>query len=321
MWPFSRNKKLESVKTNPGNKVMKSGDKFVRVSSLDFFGPYSESPNKEFIIAWSDCDQERGIGGFRERGEGSYVLAQNGEVIRSGRLKRPNDGKIANNGTSIVNDWMFGEGLKGTFYAFDLLGKDLVKHRFSANLFNNGISEDGRYAVCQCANSDTEDSNVLAFFDLDKGILLWKIQPESGWADSYHFDCERKEIILHYRDRGEYRYGFGGGFIDKDKWEAERINYASAFELSIIAKERYKEKATALNEGDAQEILSLLDLALKKGLDEYPNEKAAVYRTMGEVKESLGKTTEAILNYELALQLNPKVGIKSRLDMLKKQKA
>jgi len=37
--------------------------------------------------------------------------------------------------------------------------------------------------------------------------------------------------------------------------------------------------------------------------------------------ESLGKTIEAIHNYELALQLNPKVGIKRRLDMLKKQKA
>ena len=65
----------------------------------------------------------------------------------------------------------------------------------------------------------------------------------------------------------------------------------------------------------------MLNRALKKGLDEYPNEKAAVYRTLGEVKESLGETSDAIHDYELALELNPKVGIKRHLDMLKKQKA
>jgi len=244
-------------------------------------------------------------------------LAKDATVIINGRLQRPNDGKVANNGTFIFNDWMFGEGLKGTFYAFDLSGKQLVKYFFSANLLNNSISENGRYAVCQCAESDTKDGGVLAFFDLEKGELFWKIQPESGWADSYHFDCEKNELLLIYRERGQYRYSFTGHFIDKDKWEVERINYASAFELSIIAKERFKEKASPLSEGDAQEILLLLAQALKKGLDEYPNEKAAVYRTMGEVKESLGKIADAIHYYELAFKLNPKVGIKRRLDNLK----
>lgn len=321
MWPFLRNKKSETSSTHEGNEVLKSGDNFVRIGSMDFYGQYSESPSGVFLIAWSDFDQSRGVGGFRERGEGTYVLAENGKAIRSGQVQRPNDGKVANNGTFIINDWMFGEGLKGIFYAFDMSGRQLVKHRFSANLFNNGMSEDGRYAVCQCANSDTEDGSVLAFFDLEKGSLLWKIQPESGRADSYYIDCVKKELLLGYRERGKYRYSFAGHFIDKDKWEVERIDYASAFELSIIAKERYKEKTSALSEADAQEILLLFDRALKKGLDEYPNEKASVYRTMGEVKEFLGKTTEAIQNYELALELNPKVGIKRHLDVLKKLKS
>lgn len=321
MWPFSSKKKIEVAETHSGSIVSKTGTNFVSVHSTDFFGPYSESENGKFLVAWSDADRERGIGGFRESGQGSYILAEDTVVLISGRLQRPNDGKVANNGTFIINDWMFGEGLKGTFYAFDKLGNQLVQHRFTANLFNNGIAEDGRFAVCQCANSDTEDSGVLAFFDLNKGLLLWKIQPESRCADSYHFDCEGKEILLRYRERGEYRYSFGGDFIDKDKWQAERINYASAFELSLIAKEHFKEKYHSLSEADAQEILLLLERALNKGLDEYPNEKAAVYRTIGEVKESLGTIPDAIHYYEMALKLNPKVGIKRRLDILKKQKA
>ncbi|HUT17416.1 MAG TPA: hypothetical protein VMW84_03870 [Acidobacteriota bacterium] len=321
MWPFSRKKKIDVAETHSGNIVSKTVANFVSVDSTHFFGPYSESENGKFLVAWSDTDREKGIGGFRERGEGSYILAEDTVVVISGRLQRPNDGKVANNGTFIINDWMFGEGLKGTFYAFDKLGNQLVQHRFTANLFNNGIAEDGRFAVCQCANSDTEDGRILAFFDLVKGILLWKIYPITGWADSYRFDPEKKELILRYREKGEYRYTFAGQFVDKEKWEVERVNFASAFELSLIAKERFKEKYHSLNEADAQEILLLLERALNKGLDEYPNEKAAVYRTIGEVKESLGTIPDAIHYYEMALKLNPKVGIKRRLDILKQQKA
>ncbi len=321
MWPFRKDNKTETSKTHKGSEVFKSGNEFVSIRSMDFYGQYSESPDGVFLIAWSDFNQSLGVGGFREFGEGTYILSENCKVLRSDRLQRPNDGKVANNGTIIINDWMFGEGLKGTFYALDKSGRQLIKYRFSANLFNNGISEDGHYAVCQCAKSDTEDDSVLSFFDLEKESFLWKIIPESGRADSFYFDCVKNELHLRYNERETYLYDFAGNFIDKGKWEVERINYVSAFELSIIAKEHYKEKASSLSEADAQEILSLLDRALKKGLDEYPNEKATVYRTMGEVKESLGKTIEAIHNYELALELNPKVGIKHRLNLLKKLKS
>jgi len=69
-------------------------------------------------------------------------------------MARPNDGKVADNGTFIFNDWGFGDGLKGTFRAFDSLGQNLIVRRFRANLLNNGISFDGRFAVMpdvQCA--------------------------------------------------------------------------------------------------------------------------------------------------------------------------
>ena len=91
--------------------------------------------------------------------------------------------------------------------------------------------------------------------------------------------------------------------------------------MSLIARDRFKEISDNLSNEEAEEILSLLSNALKKGLDEYPNEKASVYRTIGEVHEALGKIDDAIKNYEIALQINPKVGVKRRLNALKKKKA
>lgn len=318
MWPFSKKKKVQK---RSHQSVSRVGSASVRVSSIDFFGSYSESKNGEFLVGWSDSDRESGVGGFRQSGEGSYILAEHDEVTTFGKLQRPNDGKVANNGTFIINDWMFGEGLQGTFYAFHKNGKRLIKHRFSANLYNNGISEDGRYAVCQLANSDTEDGGTIAFFDLEQGILLWQKHPDSGWADSYQFNLERNELLLRYRELGHFRYSFEGEFLDKERWEVARIKHASAFELSLIAKDRLKECGENMSANDAEEILSLLNRAVHKGLDEYPNEKASVYRTIGEVKERTGNVEEAIQNYEKALALNPKVGVKRRLSALKKQKA
>jgi len=152
--------------------IVKVEDDFVSVEGANFFGPFSESNNRRFIIAWSDFDPSSGRGGFRQGGLGTYLLAENGSVILDGNAERPNDGKVADNGTFIFNDWMFGTGLRSTFFAFDMTGKAILQHRFAAKLYNNGISNSGEFAVCQLCNSDTKDGSVLAFFDLRNGKLL-----------------------------------------------------------------------------------------------------------------------------------------------------
>ncbi len=300
--------------------ILKTNDTFARVDDINFFGSFSKSLNGLFTIAWSDFDWESGIGGFRTSGEGTYIIAKNDVVKQIGKLERPNDGKISNNGNFIINDWLFGEGLKGIYYAFNLSGEILLKHSFSANLYNNSISENGRYCVCQCCNSDTDDSNTLNFFDLEEGSILWKTNPETGWADSYYFDCEKMELHLTYKEKGIFRYSFNGNFLDKEKWETERINYLSAYEISDLAKERFKEKKNNMNEEIAEEIILLFERALEEGLYKYPNETAIVYRTIGEIKELLRNIPEAIHYYELAFEHNSKVGIKRHLKMLKENK-
>lgn len=292
----------------------------ISVPSIGFIGEHAESQNRRFFLGWSDWDNSQEIGGFRESGKGTFVLMENDSLLFEGKLERPNDGKVSDNGTFILNDWMFGEALHGTFYAFDRSGVPLINHLFNANLLNSAISNDGKYAVCQCANSETEDGGVLAFFDIEARKLLWKSQPVTGWADTYSFDVEKSCLYLEYKGKGRFRYGFDGEFIDKTRWEAERVKFLSAFELSRMAKKLFKDSREDLSTQKADEILHLLSGAIQKGLDEYPNEKAIVYRTTGEVMEAIGNIDDAIVQYEMALSLNPKVGIKKRLDNLKKEK-
>jgi hypothetical protein len=71
------------------------------------------------------------------------------------------DGKVEDNGVFILSDWGSIETLNGTFAAFCPDGKPILSRKLKANLFNNGLSPDGRWAVCQTANAPSDDSGRL----------------------------------------------------------------------------------------------------------------------------------------------------------------
>lgn len=291
---------------------------FVCVADIDFVGKSASSEDRRYLLAWSDSDQASGRGGLRESGFGRYVLAYDNKVELVGSAERPNSGKVANDGTFILNDWMFGDGLKGTFLAFDKSGISTIKHHFSANLYNNGISENGEFAVCQLCFSDSKDSGVLAFFDLNKRELLWKKAPESGWADHYVFNIKDDQLILSYREIGEFRYRLNGQLLDEQKLERVTFERASGFELHMRAKEQAKRAKEDRSSQELEAALKILEVALQRDLDRYPNERASIFRTMGEINESLGKPTEALALYQSALDLNPKVGLMRKVAAMKK---
>ncbi len=81
------------------------------IPALDFFGVYRRSPNGRFNVAWRDGHGERG--GARDAVEGHYVLIDGDQIAAQGRIQRPNDGKIADNGNFILNDWRFTAELWG----------------------------------------------------------------------------------------------------------------------------------------------------------------------------------------------------------------
>jgi hypothetical protein len=85
----------------------------------------------------------------------------------NGRLQRPNDGQVADNGSFAFCDWLFTDKLAGAFYAFDCSGQILIKKKFRANLCSASISQDGAYAACQTAsNPASRYIYFLSFFDL-----------------------------------------------------------------------------------------------------------------------------------------------------------
>jgi hypothetical protein len=142
------------------------GTNFIEIRSRKFFGQCSRSPNNRYTLAWRDANH---VGADPTSEFGRYLLTDGSTVVADGKMARPNDGHVADNGNFVLNDWGDRPILSGTLWAFQANGKRILSRTFTANLFNNGLSADGALAVSQTCNSNSTDSSLLTVFDLVKG--------------------------------------------------------------------------------------------------------------------------------------------------------
>ena len=287
---------------------------FVRIEELDFYGQWALSPNGRFRIAWRDGNDAGTHGGYRTSGPGQVLLLDDDRLVAQVRAERPNEGRVADNGHFIVNDWRFGDGLKGRFLAFRSDGSQILSHDLEANLFNNGLSSDGRLAICQTANAPTEDGSKLYLFDLEAGAMLASWHPEQGWAKDYAFDSRAGWIELRYGDGSAVRYRLDGVMLDRDGWLRDRIARGDVGIIEII----FKDKGSGLTEADAVELIAGLETAIA---GEEWHWQARGHRFKGEILEQLGRHDEALSCYDQALILDPQVGALRRADKLRRMLA
>jgi len=188
---------------------------FVRIAAQDFFGQAVHSPNGRFLLAWRDQSTFVEEDGTRSVKPGRLLMYE-GPVLRAeGVLDRPHDGKVADNGRFILNNWGNSGELSGAFHAFEPDGTAILSRTFSANLNNNGLAPDGRIAVCQTCNApNSPDSSILAVFDLEMARDLCAWDPRSGSASSYSFPAGGELIALSYTRDGTYLYALDGTFLE-----------------------------------------------------------------------------------------------------------
>lgn len=301
-------------------------DDFLTIRDIDFHGQFNKSPNDEYIVAWQEGHIDA-TGEKEERVNGKYLLIKDDEIILSEEGERPQDCAVANDGTFIVND-------QRMFSAFSSSGKVLIEHQIKANLHNNGISQNGEYAVCQTLGGDDEDSHKLFFFGLEQGELSWKITSEVGLPSKYEFDTDNEVLKLIFdtghlfrhadEDTFAYKYNFKGEFIDDEKYKNDILDYGDVFQAKNILEEseielKKKEELEDLERKleNYREIIDDYKKQLKK--DPHEKEKAKIHRKIGEIYERFNKKEKTIEHFEKAIEHDPKVGVKRKLSKLKSE--
>jgi hypothetical protein len=281
------------------------GRSIVSVPEIDFVGQCVTSANGRFTLFWRDRHWANGTAI-----EGRYLLVDGDCIVVEGRMERPNDGKVGNDGTFILNDWGASDALAGNFLAFRRDGSLIISRSFCANLLNNGLSDDGRLAACQTANApNSPDSSILTILDLIAGVVIASWTAESGWASAYVFPEGGDRIRMVRHDRPDLDYSLDGDFLDRRVWLRDEVKRGT---LYVIRK--------ALAEGEAATGVSMD--ALRAGMavaiaDEDQRFVADTWRLVGEIEEAAGDAKAALEAYERALAANPRIGVAKRAAALR----
>ncbi|WP_339420506.1 MULTISPECIES: tetratricopeptide repeat protein [unclassified Pseudomonas] len=320
-WLFKKKKVIppKGKAIQSSTQTVEVSKPFLSVSSSGYAGLYSLSKSRKWAISWRDSDPASGRGGHREGGYGDYILADLvGDVVSAqGQMQRPNNGSVADNGSFCLEDWHLGSSLSGTFNVFDYSGNSIVSKELTANIFGSGISKNGKLAYCATANSKSEHGYKVILFDLETGKELFCVTPRTQGLETYIFDEEKKLLIADVKGVGKFRYDSTGDFVDGNNLGKANLE-SSDYSRIIRAAEKILGEQDISNKR-ASEALEAVMRARSLGADSNPAWKPNALKVQGFAHEILGQAHQAIEVYEEAINLNPKIGVKRRLDALKKR--
>lgn len=283
----------------------------ITLDGLRIYCQYTKSDNGKFILAFCDSDPYDNIAGHRTDGKGFYFLINTSVLTVIGQIERPNDGKVADNGFFILNDWLFTDSLKSVAYCFDENGKCIIQKNLNANLLKNSISKSGSFGLFQTVNSDNADGNTLFFYNLNEQKLLWHKVCDFAWPISYSILENERKINLHYKDIGTFSLDWNGNIIEKQEY---KLKYASSLNGNRLVYEVIK-LFGELNPNCNDILITLLEKGIKDS-DTSPNTKAKGYKYLGYLLEK-ENPKKAFSYYEKALEFNSKIGLNRKLESLK----
>ncbi|MHC8381266.1 tetratricopeptide repeat protein [Pseudomonas sp. LB3P14] len=116
---------------------------------------------------------------------------------------------------------------------------------------------------------------------------------------------------------GKFRYSRGGNFVDAENLDKANLN-SSDYSRIIRAAEKILNEPD-ISQSRAREALDAVIRARSLGADANPAWTPNALKVQGIAHEMLNELGEAIQIYEEAIVLNPKIGVKRRLDALKKR--
>lgn len=211
--------------------------------------------------------------------DGKYLLLCDNVILISGKLQIPNDGKVGDNGVFIFNDLMNN----------DSKNIEITNGTVFIGNENGGIVFNKLYKANLNYNYLTEDGNYALVqtynSDNDDGNCLILIDCLSG--------IEIMKTTYHYGWCNQYVIDMNNKVIWQTTFNGNK--YPIYIEQNNFSMEKY--------------LLNLLEI----------NYSAINFRRLGEYYESINENQKAIIAYEKALSFDSKVGVKKKLDALKKK--
>lgn len=284
-----------------------------------WWGLHATSANGRWTVTWRDGHWTESARGRRQFEPGAYRLydRQTERICAEGRAPRPHRGAVTNNGTFLLEEWGDPTQLASRVLAFDHGGRPLIEATFSANVALSGLSEEGRFAAVQLANSDSVDGGRLLLLDLARGERVYAVHPEAGWPHRYTVDDATGEVTANMRGLGAFTYAADGHFRDADRMQNAKLRHGTARDIASVADAILQGPTFRVDH--ALEAVRALTRALAQGLTDDPRERARSLKRLGQLHDALGDHSHAIAADQEACDCDAKVGVKRRLAALLKE--
>ncbi len=240
--------------------------------------------------------------------------ARTGRILFTKSIRRANNPHVTDQGTVLVEDWKDGDALGGTLLAFDLNGNRLWAKSFKANIHDSGMSADGMLAFVSTCNADYEPHSGKTFLlAVPTGKVVWV---RDGWGDARFYG---NQLMAEVGPPGGEKQVFA--FDDRGRLPAA-YDEAQRLLAEEQSRGRYWGVLDALKAAMEQRPPDLVRARaalseLNDPEDRIPGKsRAKLIRYHGEIAEAEGNMAVAIARYRQALEMDPRVGIRKRLDSL-----
>lgn len=276
---------------------------------VGFYGTEQFSPNKMFCVVYS-----RGYYENDKWIDGHFAVVHDKKLLFKKRIARPNDCYVSNNGISICCDWLNTNNLEGQFTVFNHTGEQIFQKKTTANLGFGSISDDGKIAIFETYNSKTEDSNQIFLIDIENCTVLNKFDRPYSFVKA-QIDTEKSIIELIDNKKFIYKIDYSGNQTNKVEYELQILEKGSIYDkLYFYSKKPDDEKY------QDNSYLHTLTKAIKDKDANHSFGLDRIYRLIGEYHKANGDFERTIENWEKAIEINPKVGVKRQLEKLKSKK-
>ena len=277
------------------------------------------SPTGNYTLAWRQPIEGASPGGV--------ALSAQGRVLWQREGGCPQEGAIDDRGTSVIldNRW---DSKTGHFIVYDVQGNQLQKKTFRTGVGTCGIASDQSMAWCEVRRDEGKplSKGQLALFSLKDGTELGRI-PDP--RDTYYalkgalrdIIVSGNEIVVTAANGVTAQLDSAGTALNADELgaahEAARYESEDGYTLYNLACElRRTTPFDQMDESEQQQVIELLKRANAGKISD--NTHAQICRILGEQALVLDSSEMAILHFEEALKWNPKIGLKRKLDSLKK---
>ena len=190
------------------------------------------------------------------------------------------------------------------------------------NIQEATVADNGTFLIHDCSPSH---QNVVTLFNAG-GTSLKKIKPWS--TGRLTFDAGQKIASMEIRSlregcllSGRITFNLLDGSVEvvKPNQPVPPAEPGNAYRCFDLATREMAGKPLPLNREVAERVLSFCNRAFKFGFAEkYHYAISRTHQMRGEAFESLGQKEQALREYELAVEQDPKVGLKKRIASLRK---